>query len=161
MERKLLRHLLNATPGSQTASYKILGKDLEEFNTEYNAEIDKKQNILGELSVKLKSYEVQSGVEPYYLEDDDPLTDFILDIADNRKVLEKVKTDYLEVRLWEETSANSGIFNAYKEDVYIEVTNKGGDTSGVQASFNIHHTGNITKGTYNTSTGTFSASASA
>lgn len=160
IERKYLRHLINAAPSS-TANYVILGKDLEEFNTEFNAEIDKKQNILGETSIKLKNYEVQSSVEPYYAESGDALFAWLMDIANKRKVLDQVKTDYLEVHLWEETSNNSGIFKAFKEEVYVEITSTGGDTSGVQIPFNLHHTGIITEGTYNTSTGTFSASASA
>lgn len=159
MERKLLRHLINATPKANQATYVVLGKDLEEYNTEFNAEVDKKQNILGETSIKLKSYEVQSSVEPYYIEpdNDDPLSKFLRDIADNRKVLEEVKTDYLDVHLWEETESDSGIFKAFKEDVYVEITSDGGDTSGVQIPFNIHHTGIRTVGTYNTSTGAFTA----
>ncbi len=160
IERKFLRHLLNATPSS-TPTWKVLGKDLEEYNTELNANVDKKQNILGETSIKLTNYEVQASVEPYYAEEDDELTEFLQDLIDNRKVLEKVKTDLVEVQLWNETATNSGIFTAYKEVVYVEVTSYGGDTTGYQIQFNIHHTGIRVKGTYNTANNTFAAGVSA
>ena len=38
IERKFLRHLINATPGETTATYETLGKDLEEYNIEMNPE---------------------------------------------------------------------------------------------------------------------------
>ncbi|MGN0661355.1 MAG: hypothetical protein ACI4JX_06505 [Oscillospiraceae bacterium] len=160
LERKFLAHFLNVSPSS-TATYFRLGKDLEELNVELNPEVNTKKNILGESSVKISSYEVQSSVEPYYADKGDGLHAFLQDIIDNRKVLDDVKTDAVEVHLWEETSEGSGIFTAYKESVAIEVTSYGGDNTGYQIPFNVHYLGDRVKGTFNLSTKTFTADSTA
>ncbi len=160
IERKFLRHLINATPASETATYETLGKDLEELNVEMNPEVETKKNILGETSVKVSSYEVQASVEPYYAESGTALHTLLQDIVDNRKVLDDVKTDTLEVHLWEETAEKSGVFVAYKESAMIEITSYGGDTTGYQIPFNIHYLGDRTKGTYDTATKKFTPTAS-
>lgn len=154
--RKLLAHFINTAPLSD-AVYERLGQDLEELNTELNPEIETKNNILGETSTNLSSYQAQYSVEPYYADDGTGLHTFLQDIIDNRKVLDDVKTDVLEVHLWEETAENSGIFTAYKEEAIIEISSYGGDTTGYQIPFNVHLSGNRTKGTFNTSTKTFTA----
>lgn len=160
IERKFLKHLINATPASETATYETLGKDLEELNVELNPEVESKKNILGETSVKVSSYEPQASVEPYYADKGTKLHTFLQDIIDNRKVLDDVKTDTLEVHCWEETSEASGVFVAYKESAMIEITSYGGDTTGYQIPFNIHYLGDRIKGTYDTSTKTFTPAVS-
>ena len=161
IERKFLRHLINATPGETTATYETLGKDLEEYNVEMNPEVETKKNILGENSVKLSSYEPQASAEPYYAEDGTPLHTFLQDIIDNRKVLDDLKTDVLEVHLWEETTKDSGIFKAFKDEVIVEVVSYGGDTTGYQIPFNVHYTNVRTAGTYDTSSKAFTPTVSA
>lgn len=161
IERKFLRHLINATPGETTATYEALGKDLEEYNIEMNPEVETKKNILGENSVKLSSYEPQASAEPYYAEDGTSLHTFLQDIIDNRKVLDDLKTDVLEVHLWEETIKDSGIFKAFKDEVIVEVVSYGGDTTGYQIPFNIHYTNVRTAGTYDTSSKAFTPTVSA
>lgn len=154
IERKYLAHYINCTPSS-TATYERIGKDLEEYNVELNAEVEKKKNILGETSIKLSSYEVQGTVEPFYAEQGSGLFTFLQDIVDNRKTLDAVKTDAVEVHTWEE--ATGGAYPAIKEEVYIEVTSYGGDTTGYQIPFNVHYTGKRTSGTFNPETRTFTA----
>ena len=156
IERKFLAHFLNVSSTS-TLSYHRLGKDLEEMNVELNAEVNKKRNILGEESVKVTGYEAQSSVEPYYANPGDGLYEFLQDIIDNRKVLDDVKTDAVEVHLWDETTANSGVYVAYKESVMVEPTSYGGDNTGYQIPFNIHYLGDRVKGTFTLSTKTFAA----
>ena len=152
IERKYLGHFLNATPGGQTATYVRLGKDLEEYNTEFNQTVEKKKNIIGETSVKVYDMMAQATVEPFYATEEDPLFEWLQDLIDNRKELDDVKTDLVEVHLWDGTSPT---FTAYKEEVYIEISSYGGNTSGYQIPFNIHHTGTRTAGTFNVSTKAF------
>ena len=159
IERKLLAHFLNAAPGGSDPSYCRLGKDLEEMNVELNPEIETKKNILGELSVRLSSYEAQSSVEPYYAEDGDSLFPFLQDIVDKRKVLDDCKTDAIEVHLWEEVEASTGTYKAYKESCIVEVSSYGGDTSGYQIPFSIHYLGDRVEGTFNLKTKTFTPAA--
>lgn len=157
IERKLLAHFLNVTPSKDSATYFRLGKDLEEYNTELSAEVESKKNILGETSVNLSSYEATGSVEPYYADKGDGLHEYLQDIVDNRKTLDDVKTDAVEVHLWDEKTDSSGTYTAYKESVIIEVTSYGGDSTGYQIPFNVHYLGDRVKGTFAIATKTFTA----
>ena len=133
IERKYMAHFLNAAFGSGTASYCRLGNDLEEYSPELSANVEKKNNILGQTSLfeKLQA------------------------IIDGDLTLDDLKTDIVEVKLWGEASANA--YPAIKEECYIEIVSYGGDTTGYQIPFNVHYTGVKTKGTFNISTKTFTA----
>ena len=155
IERKYLAHYLNATFANDegTASYTRLGKDLEEYSPELSANVEKKNNILGETSVTIDSYQKQGEVSPYYAEKGDPLFEKLQTIIDGDLVLDDLKTDIVEVKLWDEASA--GAYPAVKEECYIEVSSYGGDTTGYQIPFNVHYTGVKTTGTFDVSKKTF------
>ena len=158
IERKYMAHFLNATFGGDTgtASYVRLGKDLEEYSPELSANVEKKQNILGQTSVTIDSYQKQGEVSPYYAEKGDALFEKLQAIIDGDLTLDDLKTDIVEVKLWETES--SGAYPAVKEECYVEVSSYGGDTTGYQIPFNVHYTGVKTTGTFNVSTKTFTAS---
>ena len=155
IERKYMAHYLNAAFGSEagTANYVRLGKDLEEYSPELSANVEKKNNILGETTVTIDHYEKQGEGSPYYAEKDDPLFAKLQAIIDGSLVLDDLKTDIVEVKLWDAES--SGAFPAVREECYIEVSSYGGDTTGYQIPFNVHYTGVKTKGTFNPTTKTF------
>ena len=155
IERKYMAHFLNAAFGSGTASYCRLGNDLEEYSPELSANVEKKNNILGQTSVTIDSYQNQGEVAPYYAEKNDPLFEKLQAIIDGDLTLDDLKTDIVEVKLWDEASANA--YPAIKEECYIEIVSYGGDTTGYQIPFNVHYTGVKTKGTFNISTKTFTA----
>lgn len=155
IERKYMAHFLNAAFGSGTASYCRLGNDLEEYSLELSANVEKKNNILGQTSVTIDSYQKQGEVAPYYAEKNDPLFEKLQAIIDGDLTLDDLKTDIVEVKLWDEASANA--YPAIKEECYIEIVSYGGDTTGYQIPFNVHYTGVKTKGTFNISTKTFTA----
>ncbi|WP_337564981.1 hypothetical protein [Gemmiger formicilis] len=83
--------------------------------------------------------------------------DALESIIDNDLVLDDLKTDIVEVKLWDAQS--SGAFPAVREECYIEVSSYGGDTTGYQIPFNVHYTGVKTKGTFNPTTKAFTAEA--
>lgn len=154
IERKYLAHFINTSAvGSEQAVYERLGKDLEEFSPELSAQVDTKKNILGETSILISSYEKTGSVEPYYAEKDSALFTRLQNIIDDQLVLDELKTDVVEVKLWEETEGTA--YPAIKEEAYIEVTSYGGDTTGYQIPFTLHFTGVRTKGTFDVSTKTF------
>ena len=156
IERKYLAHYINtATDGD--AVYERLGKDLEEFSPELSAQVDTKKNILGETSVLISSYEKTGAVEPYYAESDSGLFTRLQAIIDGGLVLDQLKTDVVEVKLWE--NAGEGAYPAIREEAYIEVTSYGGDTTGYQIPFTLHFTGNKVKGTFDVVTKTFTPAA--
>ena len=155
IERKYMAHYLNANFANDdgTASYVRLGQDLEEYSPELSANVEKKNNILGNTTVTIDSYQKQGEVSPYYAEKDDPLFTRLQAIIDGDQVLDDLKTDIVEVKLWGEESA--GAYPAIKEECYIEVSSYGGDTTGYQIPFNVHYTGVKTKGTFDVSKKTF------
>lgn len=155
IKRQFMVHYINTAEPGETAVYQRLGDDLEEYNVEMNANVDTKNNILGETSVILDSYQPQASVEPYYAEIGTPLFERLQKIIDERQTLDDLKSDSVEVHTWEEATA--GKYTAYREDTIIEVSSYGGDTTGYQIPFNLHHTGNRTKGTFDPTTKTFTA----
>lgn len=153
IKRELFKTFINCTPGQESTSYEILGKDLEEFNIEMGANVTKSANILGETRITIDKYEKSSTVEPYKAEKDSPLFTFLKDIIDNEKLLDDLNTDVILVDVF--GSETDGSYPAYKEEVVIEVSSYGGSTEGFQIPFNIHYTGKRVKGTFNPSTKTF------
>ncbi len=156
IERKYLAHFIN-TAATGEAAYERLGKDLEEYSPELSAEVEAKKNILGESSINISSYEKTAAVEPYYAEKDSALFTRLQTIIDDSLVLDDLKTDVVEVKLWE--TATGGAYPAIREEAYIEVTSYGGDTTGYQIPFTLHYTGVKTKGTFNPSTKAFTPTA--
>ncbi len=155
IERKYLAHFINtAEPGAE-AVYERLGKDLEEYSPEMSAQVDTKKNILGETSILISGYEKTGAVEPYYAEDGSGLFARLQGIIDEAKVLDDVKADVVEVKLWEEPQGTA--YPATREECYIEITSYGGDTTGYQIPFTLHYTGAKVKGTFDVSTKVFTA----
>lgn len=155
IKRKFMAHYINAAKPGDPAEYQRLGKDLEEYKVEMNANVETKNNILGETSVILDSYQPQASVEPYYAEVGSALFERLQDIIDERQTLDELVTDVVEAHTWESPSA--GKYTAYKEEAIIEVSSYGGDTTGYQIPFNLHYTGARTKGTFDPKTKTFTA----
>ena len=156
IERKYLAHYINAAAlGAESAEYERLGKDLEEFSPELSAQVDTKKNILGQTSILISGYEKTGAVEPYYAEEGSALFARLQDIIDEHRVLDEVKTDVVEVKLWENTDGS--VYPAIREEAYIEITSYGGDTTGYQIPFALHYTGNFVKGTFDVTTKIFTA----
>ena len=154
IERKFLAHFVNASASAEP-QYERLGKDLEEFSAEVSAQVESKKNILGQTAVAVTGYEKTAAVEPYYAEADSPLFVRLQDIIDRGLVLEDVKTDVVEVKLWEQDE--EGAFPAIREDAYIGITSYGGDTAGYKIAFTLHFTGEKVMGKFNPATRTFTA----
>ena len=161
IKRKYMAHYIDtALPAKDaTPSFVRLGKDLEEYNVEMNANVEAKNNILGETAVNIDSYQPQASVEPYYAEIGDPMFERLQKIIDERLTLDDLKTSVVEVHLWENTEENQTSFTAYKEECMIEVSSYGGDNTGYQIPFNLHHTGVRTKGTFDVKAKTFTETA--
>ena len=101
IERKYLAHFINAAQPGQEADYERLGKDLEEYSPELSAQVDTKKNILGETSVLISGYEKSASVEPYYAVAGSTLFDRLQKIIDENLVLDALKADVVEFKLWE------------------------------------------------------------
>ena len=154
IERKYLAHYINTAKEGQ-AVYERLGKDLEEFSPELSATVESSKNILGETSILISGYEKTGAVEPYYAESGSGLFDRLQGIIDDSLVLDDVKTDVVEVKLWE--AAEGTVYPAIRESAYIEINSYGGDTTGYQIPFTLHFTGDKVKGTFDVESKTFTA----
>ncbi|CUN06631.1 Uncharacterised protein [Anaerostipes hadrus] len=157
--RKYMAHFLDS--GSLcggTSGYERLGKDLEEYNVELNPDTETSKNIIGESTFKHNGYEVSSEADPYYAEADSVLSQKLQEIVDNRYTDDNLKTNAVEVHMWKE--ATSGAYEAYQQECYVTPTSYGGDTSGYQIPFTVNYVGERTKGTYNVTTGKFTAATS-
>ena len=155
IERKYMAHYLNAAFGKGEDNYTRLGADLEEYSPELSANVETKSNILGQTSIVIDSYQKQGEVSPYYADSGDALFEKLQAIIDGGLVLDDLKTDIVEVKLWDKDSA--GTYPAVKEECYIEIVSYGGDTTGYQIPFNVHYTGVKTKGTFDPATKKFTA----
>ena len=145
IERKYLAHYINTAENGE-AVYERLGKDLEEFSPELAAQVDTKRNILGETAIVISGYEKTGAVEPFYAEEGSGLFERLQNIVDSNLVLDQLKTDVVEVKLWD--TAADGSYPAIREVCYIEVTGYGGDSTGYQIPFTLHYTGEKTHGMF-------------
>lgn len=152
IERKYVAHYINVNVPEQP-EFVRLGKDLEEFTPEMSAKVERLQNILGESRVLVSGYEKTAAVEGYYAERGTVLFEMLQSIIDKDLVMDDVKTQILEVKLWE--SAPEDLYPAILEDAYIEITSFGGDSKGYRIGFNLHYTGIKTQGMFDPKTGTF------
>lgn len=152
IERKYLAHYINTALDGE-AVYERLGKDLEEFSPELAAQVDTKHNILGETAILISGYEKTGAVEPFYAEEGSDLFERLQGIIDGDLVLDKLKTDVVEVKLWK--SDDGTTYPAIRETAYIEVVSYGGDTTGYQIPFNLHFTGHKEQGTFDVTAKTF------
>ena len=146
IDRKYLAHFVNTAAADAPAAYERLGKDLEEFKAELSAKVERKTNILGRQSVIISGYEKTGAVDTYYAEPGSALFARLQTIIDGDLVLDDLKTDVVEVKLWD--TAADGSYPAIREVCYIEVTGYGGDSTGYQIPFTLHYTGEKTHGMF-------------
>ena len=148
IERKFMAHYIEAAEGV----FVRLGDELEEYAPELSATVEKTKNILGQTAVAITGYEKSAAVEPYYAKVGDPLFDRLQAIIDGDLVLDALKTNIVEVKLWEE---GEGGFPAVMEEAFIEITSYGGDTTGYQIPFEVHYTGIKKQGVFDVDSKTF------
>ncbi len=156
IERKYLAHFINTAQGNDNAVYERLGKDLEEFSPALSAQVERKRNILGETAIVISGYEKTSRVEQFYAEEGSALYTRLQRILDRGLVLDALKTDVVDVKLWELAGADN-TYAAIREEAYIEVNSYGGDISGYQIPFTIHYTGKKDYGVFDVVNKTFTA----
>lgn len=151
IERKYLAHYLDASFGGEETEYVRLGADLEEYNEELNPDVEITKNIIGEQRVSHNGYEVQSEVDPYYADYDDPLFEKLSEIINERKTGDGCVTTKVDVLLQEDGT----VVWAYREKVYVVPSSIGGDTSGVQIPFTLYNAGERVKGEWDVTQKTF------
>lgn len=127
-----------------SATFEIIGADIEEMSVELNPDTETTKNILGETRTKDNGYEASMDADPFYADLDKQLYAKIRDIALGRKKGADCKTLMLEVFV-EDTSATSHL--AYVREVMVKPQSYGGDTSGLNFPFSVSEDGSSVKGT--------------
>lgn len=153
IERKYCAHYTNVN--LTTPKWERLGKDLEEFNIEMNAQSEDRRNILGENETIVSGYAPSVSVNPYYARQGTDLFDFLQEAVDDRKILDDLKIEVLEVHVWDHTTGENPTYTAYKETAIVVPVSKGGDTTGYQIPFELHLQGDPVKGQFAPGTKTF------
>lgn len=153
--RKYLAHFIDASFNAEQPNYVRLGKDLEEYAEELNPDLQVKKNILGEQVVNHNGYEVSSEVDPYYADSDDPITERLMQIANERLTGEECVTTKVDVLL----AADGSVAWAYREDCFVVPNSIGGGTDGVVIPFTVTNCGGRVKGTFDLKTKTFTPDA--
>ena len=145
LSREALAHYLDYSFKQTVASatWEILGDDIDDMSVDLNPDTETKKNILGQTKTTDNGYEPSMDADTYYANPDKKLYPKIRDIAMKRLKGADCKTLMLEV-LVEDTSAENHL--AYVEEVMVKPQSYGGDTSGVNIPFNVSSDGKRTEG---------------
>lgn len=143
MKLKREAHALYLKPkGSQ--DWYLVGKGIDDLSVEMNGSFEQIKDITGNVTVSDTGYQPQISVEPYHADPEESIYPFLKDLAMNRKSGDDAIAEMLEV-IVEDTEAVK--HSAWKENVKIEITSYGGDTSGLGINFNIWSDGDRKEGT--------------
>ena len=145
--RKYMAHYIDvANPEDGEFVFERLGRDLEEYSVSMSAQVETRNNILGETDVCISSYQKTGDVANHYADDETELYNRLQTIIRDGLVLDDLRTHVVDVYLWDYASDNN--YSAVMEEAYIEVKSYGGDTSGYQIPFALHYTGKQQKGRF-------------
>lgn len=127
-----------------SASFVIIGDDIEELAYELNPDTERIKNILGKTKTRDNGYEPSFDADPFYADPDSGLYTKLRDIALERKKGDDCKTLMLDI-IVEDTSASTHL--AYLREAMVKPVSYGGDTSGFSIPFTVSEDGDWKKGT--------------
>lgn len=145
LEREAMMTYLDASFGGKAASatWELIGDDIEEMSVELNPDTETSKNILGQTKTKDRGYEPTMDADPFYADPEKELYSKIRDIALGQLKGDKCKTLMLEVFI-EDTDADNHL--AYTTEVIVKPQSYGGDTEGLNFPFQVSFNGARTKG---------------
>lgn len=145
LNREALAHYLDYSFGleASSATWEIIGDDIEEMSNELNPDMETVKTILGQTKTKDNGYEPTMDADPFYADPEKKIYPKIRSIAFDRLKGDDCKTLMLEV-IVEDTSAENHL--AYIQEVIVKPQSYGGDTSGLNIPFQISEDGKRTKG---------------
>lgn len=145
LNREAMAHYLDYSFGNtvSSATWEIIGDDIEEMSVELNPDIETMKNILGQTKTTDNGYEPTMDADPYYADPEKKLYPKIRDIALGRLKGDACKTLMLEV-IVEDTEATNHL--AYVQEVLVKPQSYGGGTEGVNFPFQVSENGARTKG---------------
>ena len=145
LNREAMAHYLDYSWGNvvSSATWEIIGDDIEDMSVELNPDVETMKNILGQTKTTDNGYEPTMDADPFYADPDKKLYPKIRDIAFGRLKGDACKTLMLEV-IVEDTEATN--YLAYVQEVLVKPQSYGGGTEGVNFPFQVSENGARTKG---------------
>lgn len=145
LNREALAHYLDYSFKRiiSSATWEIIGDDIEEMSYELNPDMETVKNILGQTKTKDNGYEPTMDADPFYADPEKKLYPKIKEIAFGRLKGDSCKTLMLEV-IVEDTGATKHL--AYVQEVIVKPQSYGGDTAGLNIPFQVSEDGKRTKG---------------
>lgn len=145
LNREALAHYLDYSFGLEieSATWEIVGDDIEEMSNELNPDMETFKNILGQSKTTDNGYQPTMDADPFYADPAKKLYTKIRDIALDRLTGDACKTLMLEV-IVEDTKATNHL--AYVQEVIVKPQSYGGDTAGLNIPFQVSEDGSRTKG---------------
>lgn len=145
LNREAMAHFLDYSfkLAAATATWEILGEDIEDMSVELNPDTETKKTILGKTKVTDNGYEPSMSADPFYADPSSKLYPKIRDIALKRLKGDECKTLMLEV-IVEDTAATK--HRAFVQEVLVKPQSYGGDTAGVNFPFDVTENGTRTEG---------------
>lgn len=151
LNREALAHYLDYSFGgeAESATWEIIGDDIEEMSVEMNPDTETLKNILGQTKTRDNGYEPTMDADPFYADPEKKLYPKLRDIALGQLKGDECKTLMLEV-IVEDTAAENHL--AYVQEVLVKPQSYGGDTAGLNIPFQVSFNGARTKGYVTAST---------
>ena len=145
LNREALAHYLDYSFGgeAESATWEIIGDDIEEMSVEMNPDTETLKNILGQTKTKDNGFEPTLDADPLYADPEKKLYPKLRDIALGQLKGDECKTLMLEV-IVEDTAAENHL--AYVQEVLVKPQSYGGDTAGLNIPFQVSFNGARTKG---------------
>ena len=145
LNREALAHYLDYSFGLEieSATWEIIGDDIEEMSNELNPDMETFKNILGQSKTTDNGYQPTMDADPFYADPAKKLYTKIRDIALDRLTGDACKTLMLEV-IVEDTGETNHL--AYVQEVIVKPQSYGGDTAGLNIPFQVSEDGKRTKG---------------
>lgn len=158
---KVIRHMiadyLNTTPSGSAATYGLMGTGYTALDENPSAKVDKTAYVSDtSASGTITGYENNFKFDSQLISDDETIA-FLYGIGRDQKTGTDAETDYIRVDLFD-AGTTSGTYRARKFRVCVEISQiSGAGNEIVKVSGTLHQVGNIVHGTFNPSTGTFTA----
>lgn len=128
---------------ASSGGWEALGKDVDNFSKELNADTENTKNVLGESAFEHKGYQSTMGLDTYYMAPERLMYAHLLDVALTEKYDEGSLLGYVAEAYF--TSVNEGAHTmtgyCYVRRAWIVPQSVGGDTAGFNIPFTVNPQG--------------------
>lgn len=158
IKRKLQAIYIDTTPSGTTPTYDLIGVNVSEATINYNPQTNTEQDIISDTaSTEIVGYQPNVSITQQ-VSKGDPAFEFVNALRRQRATLADSYTSVILVDLYDETTQNSGIYFAEKQNCSIQIDSYGGAGSEpLSISFTINFRGDGIDGKFTLNTKTFVA----